>query len=79
MSVGLAYTPAALLALFAPKCPLCLGALLAVLGVSVALPSYSYALVVMVSVALGTLALVWRFRFSPRRRAAMHETGRRRG
>lgn len=63
----LAYAPAALLALLLPKCPLCLAALLVVLGVSVTLPTYTYALVVGVSVALGTLALVGWFVRSSRR------------
>jgi len=60
-SVGLAYTPAALLALVMPKCPLCLAALLAMFGVTGAVPGYSYGWVVLVSAALGTLALVGRF------------------
>jgi hypothetical protein len=58
MSVGLAYTPAALLALLLPKCPLCLAPLLAAIGVGV-LP-YDYTLVVAISIALGTLVLVTR-------------------
>jgi len=64
-AVGLAYTPAALLALVMPKCPLCLAALLAMFGVTGAVPGYSYAWVVLVSAALGTLALgagLYRFR-----------------
>ena len=68
--MGAAYTPAALLALFLPKCPFCLAPLLALLGVSVALPRYTYALVVALSVAAGTLALVGRRARRPRRPGA---------
>lgn len=57
-SLGLAYTPAALLALVLPKCPLCLAALL---GLGIALPSYSYKLVVVAAVVLGTLVVLRRF------------------
>jgi hypothetical protein len=64
--LGLAYTPAALLALFMPKCPLCFAALLALLGVSAAVPSYTYALVVLASLALGTLT--WAHTSTPWRR-----------
>jgi hypothetical protein len=64
-TAGLAYTPAALLAIFTPKCPMCLAALL---GLGLALPGYSYALVVAGSALAGTLAAVvqlrrlWKFR-----------------
>ena len=58
VAVGLAYTPAALLALLLPKCPLCLAPLLAVIGAGT-LP-YDYTLIVAVSIALGTLVLVTR-------------------
>jgi uncharacterized membrane protein len=68
-SVGLAYTPAALLALVMPKCPLCLAALLAMFGVTGVVPGYSYALVVLVGVALGTLALGASILYRLRRRS----------
>jgi hypothetical protein len=64
-SVGLAYTPAALLAILVPKCPMCLGVML---GVGMVLPRQSYALLVIGSAGLGTWALVWRLWLAPRRR-----------
>lgn len=57
--VGLAYAPAALLAIVTPKCPMCLAALL---GLGFALPGVSYAIVVAVSAAAGTLLLLARWR-----------------
>lgn len=56
--VGLASTPAALLAVLLPKCPLCLGAQLALLGVGVALPSSGYAMIVSGCVALSAGVLI---------------------
>jgi len=56
-SWGLAYTPAAAFALLLPKCPLCIAAPLALLGVSVTLPSYVRVLAIAASLALGTLFL----------------------
>jgi len=73
--LGLAYTPTAVLALFAPKCPLCLGALLAVLGVTGAAPSY--AIIVLASLALGTLALLGRTVYAWRRQRATTSTSSR--
>lgn len=64
-SVGLAYTPAALLALLVPKCPMCLGAML---GLGLVLPRQSYAFLVAGSALLGTVLLVWRLWLLPRRR-----------
>ncbi len=64
-SVGLAYAPAALLALLVPKCPMCLGAML---GLGLLLPRQSYAFLVAGSAMLGTIALAWRFFLLPRRR-----------
>ncbi len=64
-SVGLAYTPAALLALLLPKCPMCLAAWL---GLGLVLPSQSYLLLIAASAVLGTLVL-WR------RRCASHRDG----
>jgi hypothetical protein len=59
---GLAYTPAAALAVLLPKCPLCIAAQLALLGVAIPLPSYARALIVAVSVVLGTIVIVARAR-----------------
>ena len=56
--VATAYAPAALAALLLPKCPVCLAALLGIVGVSVALPAYSYGLAIAISAGIGTLALV---------------------
>ena len=41
LSWGIAYTPAAALAVLLPKCPLCIAAQLALIGVSIPLPSYA--------------------------------------
>lgn len=54
-SVGLAWTPAALLALLLPKCPLCLAAWL---GLGLVLPAQSYSWLVIGSAVLGTLVLL---------------------
>jgi hypothetical protein len=62
LSWGLAYTPAAALAVLLPKCPLCIAAQLALLGVAIPLPSYARALIVAVSVVLGTVVIVARTR-----------------
>jgi hypothetical protein len=62
LSWGLAYTPAAALAVLLPKCPLCIAAQLALLGVAIPLPSYARALIVAVSVLLGTVVVVARAR-----------------
>jgi hypothetical protein len=59
---GFAYTPAAALALLLPKCPLCLAAWLALLGVSIPVPSYARALLVVTSAVLATLVMLARRR-----------------
>jgi hypothetical protein len=58
--MSLAYTPAALFALLLPKCPLCIAAPLALLGVTIPLPSYAKALVVGLSVAVASVFVVMR-------------------
>lgn len=55
--VSLAYTPAALFAVLLPKCPLCIAAPLAFLGVTIPLPSYAKALVVGASVAIASVVV----------------------
>ena len=57
-SVGLASLPAVVLAALLPKCPLCIAAYLAAIGVSVALPEHSYAFAVLASATLGALGLI---------------------
>lgn len=66
-----AYTPAAALAVLLPKCPLCIAAQLALLGVTVPLPSYSRGLVIAASFVLGTIVLFLR-RKRPTRAACCH-------
>lgn len=57
LALGLAYTPAAALAVLLPKCPLCIAAQLALLGVTFSVPSSLRGLAIAVSLALATLAL----------------------
>jgi hypothetical protein len=54
---GAAYTPAAALAVLLPKCPLCIAAQLALIGVTIPLPSYARTLAIAVSLGLGTVVL----------------------
>ncbi len=63
-SWGLAYAPAAALAVLLPKCPLCIAAQLALIGVTIPLPSYARVLIIALSAALGTAVLVLRKRRS---------------
>jgi hypothetical protein len=70
-SWGLAYTPAAVLAVLLPKCPLCIAAQLALLGVTIPLPSYARALAIVASVVLGTAVI-----FARRRRGGIACGGR---
>lgn len=58
LAIALSTTPAALLAAVLPKCPLCLSAQLALLGIGVALPASGYALIVAASAALGAGVLI---------------------
>jgi hypothetical protein len=60
LSWGLAYTPAAALAVLLPKCPLCVAAQLALLGVTIPLPSYARVLAVMASVVIGSVVILAR-------------------
>jgi hypothetical protein len=55
---GIAYTPAAALAVLLPKCPLCIAAQLALIGVAIPLPSYARTLAIAFSIVLGT-AILW--------------------
>jgi len=59
LGVALASTPAAVLAALLPKCPLCLSAQLALLGIGVALPASGYALIVTACAALGVAVLIF--------------------
>jgi hypothetical protein len=59
---SLAYTPAAVLAVLLPKCPLCIAAELALLGVTIPLPSYARALAILASVVIGTVVILARRR-----------------
>lgn len=61
-SAGLAYTPAAALAVLLPKCPLCIAAQLALVGVTIPLPSYAKALVVGASIVIASIVLLARRR-----------------
>lgn len=70
--VGLAYAPTALLAIFTPKCPMCLAALL---GVGVALPGASYLWLVGASGVLATLMVLRRWQ-AWRAAARADQTGR---
>jgi hypothetical protein len=58
LALGLAYTPAAALAVLLPKCPLCIAAQLALLGVTFSVPSSARGLAIAISLALGTFAVV---------------------
>ena len=62
---GLAYAPSAALLVLLPKCPLCIAAQLALIGVTIPLPSYARWLAIAFSVVLGTALLLLR-----RKRAA---------
>jgi hypothetical protein len=55
---GLAYTPAAALAVLLPKCPLCIAAQLALIGVTISLPSYARTLAVIASLVLGSVVII---------------------
>jgi hypothetical protein len=74
---ALAYAPAAALAALVPKCPLCIAAQLALLGVVIPLPSYARTLALVASFAVGSVVLIARnFRYQPPRgagRARCHE------
>src|SRR5262245_3041204 len=69
---GLAYTPAAALALLLPKCPLCIAAQLALLGVTIPLPGHTRAIAVAASVVLGTLVILARARRGAPAKIATH-------
>lgn len=60
LSWGFAYTPAAAFALLLPKCPLCIAGPLALIGVTLPLPSYARGLAIALSVVLGTVYLLAR-------------------
>jgi hypothetical protein len=62
LSWSIAYTPAAALAVLLPKCPLCIAAQLALVGVTIPLPSYARALVIIASVVVSTLVIVARWK-----------------
>jgi hypothetical protein len=55
---GAAYTPAAVLAVVLPKCPLCIAAQLALIGVTIPLPTHARAITIAISVVLGS-AVLW--------------------
>src|SRR4051795_2759933 len=59
---ALPYAPAAALALLLPKCPLCIAAQLALLGIAIPLPSYARALVIAASLAVGAAVTVARWK-----------------
>jgi hypothetical protein len=58
LSWGAAYTPAAALAVLLPMCPLCIAALLALIGVTIPLPSYARAIAIVTRVVPAT-AVLW--------------------
>ena len=60
LSWGIAYTPAAALAVLLPKCPLCIAAQLALIGVSIPLPSYARWIAIVSSIVLGAAVLLLR-------------------
>jgi hypothetical protein len=60
LSWSLAYTPAAALAMQLPKCPLCIAAPLALLGVTFPMPSYARTIAIAASFMLGTAVLLLR-------------------
>jgi hypothetical protein len=60
LSWGIAYTPAAVLAVLLPKCPLCIAAPLTLIGVAIPLPSYARTLGIVASLVLGTLFILAR-------------------
>jgi hypothetical protein len=57
LALGLAYMPAAAFAVLLPKCPLCIAAQLALLGVTFSVPSSARSVAIAISLALGTLVL----------------------
>ncbi len=59
LSWGLAYTPAATLAVLLPKCPLCIAAPLALLGVTIPLPDDARVFAIGASVLLGTAVVLF--------------------
>ena len=61
---ALAYAPAASLAVLLPKCPFCIAAPLALIGVAIPIPSEARTLIVVVSVVLGTAWLSRRYKRS---------------
>jgi hypothetical protein len=60
LSWGLAYTPTAALAVLLPKCPLCIAAQLALLGVTIPLPSYARTLAVVASLVIASVIMLAR-------------------